>query len=125
MVMGNKISALVVEDNFFLAFELKDHLDNNGYDVIGPTSSLATARDLLERHSPDVVLIDIDMGREGLSYDFASHVRYRDVPFLFISGYDAATVDEAGFDDTPLLSKPVDLVALVREIEQVCSFAPR
>ncbi len=123
--MDRRISALVVEDSFFLAIELKDHLEDSGFDVIGPTSSLATARIMLERHTPDIVLLDINMGTEGLSYDLASYIRSIGVPFLFITGYDANAVDATDFDQIPLLVKPVDLDELVELIEQACCLAAR
>lgn len=119
--MESRISALVVEDDFFIALELKEHLENHGFDVIGPTSSLSTARDILARHSPDVFLLDINIGSDGLSYDFALHAKSLGVPFVFITGYDAVAVNYVAFDDTPLMVKPVDLDAVVKQIELVCS----
>lgn len=121
VALESRISTLVVEDDFFIALELKEHLESHGFDVIGPTSSLATARDILATHEPNVVLLDINMGRDGLSYDFALHVQRLGVPFVFITGYDAVAVNHAAFDDTPLLVKPVDLDAVVKQIELVCS----
>lgn len=119
--MVDKISILLVEDSFFMAMELAEHLEMCGFDVIGPTASLSRAEELFARHRPDIVLLDVNLGREGSSCDFALQIKRCGVPFVFLTGYEALVVNHAEFDEVPLLVKPVSLDRVVQQIEIMCA----
>jgi DNA-binding LytR/AlgR family response regulator len=54
----------------------------------------------------DAALLDINLG-DGLIYQVADILAARHVPFAFVTGYDADSVDSR-FRDVPILQKPVE-----------------
>lgn len=118
--MERAVKILVVEDDFFTALELTEHLVRHGFHVMGPAGSLGTASSLLAHRKPDLVLLDINLGNDGLAYHFAENLRKLDVPFVFITGYDQELVAEKGFAATPVMLKPVDLAAVVEQVQLFC-----
>lgn len=111
---------LVVEDEALVALELSCGLEDLGWSIIGPASSLETARALLrETDSIDAAVLDINVAGQ-LVYPLAHDLRGRGVPILFCSGYDA--VDAGGrFADVPILSKPVNIGALHQALHDISS----
>ncbi|WP_434729922.1 response regulator [Rhizobium binae] len=52
---------LVVEDEFFIADELRRKLSAAGLRVLGPVSSNENALDLLQQERPDVAVLDVHL----------------------------------------------------------------
>ena len=105
---------LVVEDEYFLADDLKKALVGEGFLVAGPVGSETEALAVLDGEEVDCAVLDINLhGR--MVYPLAHELRERNVPFLFVTGYDKAEPDE-GFDDVDLLRKPIQTDLLMRSI---------
>ena len=109
---------LVVEDNFLVAENLRELLAARGCDVIGPAPRVEVALSLLAANGRvDGAMLDINLGGEDC-FPVAAALRERDVPFLFLTGYDQGLSIPAEFRHAPRLSKPVvenDLIATARE----------
>jgi CheY-like chemotaxis protein len=101
-----KPRVLLVEDEALVAMMIQDSLVEFGFQVIGPISTasgaLAAAR---EKHF-DAAVLDINLG-DGLVYTVAEILEKRGVPFVFVTGYDADSVD-VRFSGVPLLQKPIE-----------------
>lgn len=109
---------LLLEDEAFLAMDLALTLQADGYQVLGPCRSVEEAREAVARLHPDAAVLDINLGDGADSFEFTKILDDADVPFLFVSGYSAATVPlPAAIADRPRLSKPVDNAALIAAIE--------
>ena len=54
-----KASILIVEDNNIVMLELKDRLEEMGYNVIDTSSSGPDAIKKAELHKPDLIIMDI------------------------------------------------------------------
>jgi two-component sensor histidine kinase/DNA-binding response OmpR family regulator len=107
---------LLVEDEALVAMMIAETLADFGFQVLGPLSTaseaLAAAR---ERHL-DAAVLDINLG-DGLVYTVAEILVKRGVPFVFVTGYDAESVDPR-FDGAPILQKPIERDALRRVFVQ-------
>jgi PAS domain S-box-containing protein len=97
---------LVVEDEALVATMLREQLAALGYSVLGPAASVAAALALIQEQHPDVAVLDLNLGGE-LAYPAADLLAARGVPFVFITGYDGATV-ERRYAGVPVLAKPLD-----------------
>jgi CheY-like chemotaxis protein len=110
---------LVVEDNFLVAENLREFLSARGCDVIGPAPRVEAALSLLAANGRvDGAMLDINLGGEDC-FPVAAALREREVPFLFLTGYDERMPIPAEFSHMPLLSKPVaekDLIVAAREV---------
>lgn len=105
---------LVLEDDFYLASDENTLLEGAGAQVVGPFGSAFSERDLAEAGPIDAAVVDINLGR-GPDFGYAGLIAGLGVPFLFVTGYDAAVVP-AELSHVPRLEKPIrerELVAAV------------
>lgn len=93
----NKIRALIVEDELIIAEDIADILSENNYEVVEICKSYNAAILALEKHQPDIILLDIKIKGEKDGIDLAQKIRadYK-IPFIFISSHsDSGTVKRA------------------------------
>jgi CheY-like chemotaxis protein len=105
---------LVVEDEPLVALMMADQLIEIGYNVIGPAFTIPEARHLAETASLDAAIIDLNL--HGIfSGEVADTLSRRQIPFLFISGYDRPP---SGFHDgVGFLNKPFQADDLRRAVQ--------
>jgi CheY-like chemotaxis protein len=94
---------LVVEDEGLILLDIAQTLADAGVTDLVTTTSLEEAFASLDGLRFDAALLDLHLGRHGWSYDIATQLRARGVPFVFITG--SGEVVE-GFRDIPLVMKP-------------------
>src|SRR5215213_6731180 len=80
-----KLKILIVEDQFIEANNLRLILDRAGYTVVPLAASFIEAMDMLDRHKPDLVLLDIYLQGALTGIDFAKILATRKVPFVYLS----------------------------------------
>lgn len=95
----------MVEDDYVLATDAAEALRGAGAEVLGPYPTEAAALDCLEEHHPSAAVVDINLGGVA-SFRVSRALRSWGIPFLFVSGYDAAAIP-AEFADVPYFEKPV------------------
>ena len=79
---------LIVEDEFIIAHDLRNILVRLGYEVVGIALSEAKAVPLLERHPPDLVLLDIQLKGDKTGIDVAHLLNDRyQIPFVFVTSF--------------------------------------
>ncbi len=105
---------LVVEDEFYLAFELKAAVERAGGIVAGPFADAASAIAHLVEARIDGAVVDVNLG-SGISTLVADALLERTVPFLFLTGYDAAALPDR-FGGVDRIEKPADLGAVMRKL---------
>jgi two-component SAPR family response regulator len=120
---GANGAVLVVDDDYLIATELTLHLREEGFDVLGPFSTIDAARGAMERQRPDAAFLDINLGDGRTSYELAGELKSLGIPFIFVTGYSSLTIEDRQFEDVELLMKPVDLDAAAREAGRLCSQA--
>lgn len=98
-------SVLVLEDDYYLAKDLQQALEAVGSTVIGPFANEADAARATGERTPGCAFVDVNLGA-GPSFEIPRRLRGADVPFLFVTGYDAGTIPPE-FADVPRLEKPV------------------
>ena len=92
-LQGRRI--LIVEDEYFVADDLATDLRRHGAEVIGPVGTVADALALVQS-TPDLDGAVLDINLHGvMSYPVAALLTAAGTPFLFATGYDAWTVDDA------------------------------
>jgi CheY-like chemotaxis protein len=99
---------LVVEDEYFLADEIREGLVALGAEVVGPFPDFKAAAAILRNGPPiDVALLDVNV-RSEMVFPLARALRLRDVPVVFTTGYDKDVLG-AEFQDVVLWQKPLNL----------------
>ena len=84
----SKIHVLVVEDDPFTAENIRETLTNIDYHVAGVAHNKIDAINMLEKVSPDIALIDINLGDnlDGILIGEAINSEYQ-IPFLYLASY--------------------------------------
>jgi DNA-binding NarL/FixJ family response regulator len=82
---------LVLEDDYYVATDLQAVLEDSGAQVVGPFADAADALSAIEREQPDCALVDINLG-QGPSFDLPRALTRENVPFAFVTGYDALAI---------------------------------
>jgi CheY-like chemotaxis protein len=97
---------LLVEDEALVAMMIQECLSESGHSVIGPISRASDALQAAKDVEYDAAILDINLG-DGMAYPVADIVAARGVPFVFVTGYEADTVEDR-FSDVPILQKPIE-----------------
>ena len=108
---------LVLEDDFYLASDEKALLQSAGATVVGPFGSSCDEQDILGAGQVDAAVVDINLGK-GPKFHFARLLASRNVPFLFVTGYDAGVVPTE-FAEAPLVAKPIREPVLIEAVSRL------
>jgi CheY-like chemotaxis protein len=98
---GMKI--LVVEDEPLLAMASADLLEDSGFIVAGPVSSVKQGMQLIEREAIDGAILDINL-RGEMVFPLADALAERSIPFVYVTGY--GKLLRACNHGRPVLQKP-------------------
>jgi len=99
---------LVVEDEYFIADEIRLGLVDLGAEVLGPFADVQHAAVFLGDGTPiDVALLDINV-RSEMVFPLARALRSRGIPVVFTTGYGKAAIAPE-FQEIELWQKPLDL----------------
>ncbi len=109
-VTGNRV--LVVEDEALVAMMMRDSLMELGFHVIGPLGRTAEALACAANDEVDAAILDVNLGGDPI-YPVAERLAGRGVPFVFLTGYGAESIDPR-FAHVPVLQKPIEPGALQR-----------
>jgi len=110
---------LIVEDEYLIAVDLAQVLEELGFAVVGPAGTVETALDLVKNEGVglDGAVLDVNL-RGHRVYPVAQVLVDLGVPFIFTTGYDAEVVPEV-FSEMPRCEKPVDIQKLTHLLEEI------
>jgi two-component system response regulator len=110
--MLEKTQILLVEDEFIVAMDIREHLEQVGHKVLATVSSGMEAVQYAKSHSPDLVLMDVRLRGDMDGVDAARHIRSEsNVPIIFLSAYsDEDTIARASeINPLAFVVKPLSL----------------
>ena len=106
-----KPHVLILEDNFFLSQNLAEIVQQ---ELDGEPVAVSTVAEALKCNPDEIAFAFLDIELlDGNSYPAARKLMLHNIPFIFVSGNERASLPE-DFKDIPLLSKPVSTGRLVR-----------
>ena len=108
MIGQHPPKVLVVEDSLLIADVIKETLEDQGYEVIGPVPRLEQGLKLAEESSLDGAFLDINLAGD-MSFPIASALSSRGVPFIFLTGYDDPMAIPPDLRSAVRLKKPFDV----------------
>ena len=112
---------LVVEDEYFIADDLRRALIGAGAEIGGPVSSVNAALDMLHKGRFDAAILDINLGGE-MSFSIADQLVSRGIPFLLSTGYDEWVIPPR-FAETPRIAKPFNSSKLFHQLAGITTAA--
>ena len=107
---------LVVEDEYLIADDMQQSLEEVGAIVLGPVPTIEQALELLggDPHVDGAVL-DINLNGEKV-FPVADALATRGIRFLFATGYDAADIPSQ-YRQITRCEKPVNVAAIARALD--------
>jgi DNA-binding response OmpR family regulator len=117
--MGKHI--LVVEDEYFIASDLKRALQAHGATIIGPVGGVDKALDLIAREPIDAAVLDVNLDGAD-SFPVADRLGDKAVPYMFVTGYDEWALPEK-YRAVPRIAKPFQVSSILLGVSAL--LAPR
>lgn len=112
-LLGRKV--LVVEDDYFIADEMRRTLSRSGAEVLGPVASVDKALALIAASSEiDAAVLDINL-RDVMVFPVADALTSRGVPFIFATGYEDMAIPSR-YAHVQRYEKPVEADALTQAL---------
>lgn len=112
---------LVVEDEPLVAMLVSQIIRDLGAEIVGPFGSLqeALASDV---SGLDAAVLDVNVAGD-LIYPVAERLAAFGTPMLFVTGYDARSIDPR-FQEVAILTKPIDETELAASLADLLQQAP-
>jgi len=88
---------LIVEDEVIIATEVEYKIKSFGYDSLGIANSLDLIENILSKHTPDLLLMDINLNLDIDGIEIAQKIRAtKNIPVIFMTSYsDTHTLERA------------------------------
>jgi two-component system, NarL family, nitrate/nitrite response regulator NarL len=84
-----KLRSLIIDDSETFLTSARRLLESQGVEIVGTATSSAEAVDLVGKFSPDLALIDVELGEEdGFTLAGQLHSRFPATRVVLISTYD-------------------------------------
>ena len=112
-------NVIIVEDEMLIAQATKLNLEKRGFTVIGIVAKEEALWQLLEKSTPDILLMDIMLKRKASGLELAKKVREsHDFPIIFTTGNQHSEIkdDVESIGSSSVMIKPVNPDMLVDEI---------
>jgi len=106
---------LVVEDECLIAMDLQCMLNDAGYEVLGPVSSVAAALEIISGGEVMTAILDANLDGES-STTVASALTKSKVPYLVVTGYDLQNLP-IELQAKNVVQKPYDSKVLLLKLE--------
>ena len=104
-----KAKILIVEDNPITALELKSTLKRLDFEITNTTALYNEAIESIKENQPDIIIMDIDLGRERSGIELAKEIKQtRNIPVLYLTSFSDEDTMENAFQTDPVgyLIKP-------------------
>ncbi|SKA37039.1 Sigma-70, region 4 [Enhydrobacter aerosaccus] len=103
------VRILVIEDEAVIALDVADIVRNAGHEVVGIAATEKAAVDLARKHSPHLVLADIQLrGADSGISAVREIMRSMSVPVIFVTGYPERLLTGTQVEPAFVISKPFD-----------------
>ncbi|WP_267359988.1 MULTISPECIES: response regulator [unclassified Methylobacterium] len=115
-------TVLLVEDDYFIATEMRRMLSRSGAEVLGPVASVDRALALISSNSAiDAAVLDVNL-RDVMVFPVADALTTRGVPFIFATGYEGTIIPKR-YAHVQRCEKPVEMDTLARVLSTQVSRA--
>jgi DNA-binding response OmpR family regulator len=109
---------MIAEDEYLIAEDLRQALEDEGASVLGPAASVDAAVALIAAGSAiDAAVLDLNLGGE-MSFPAADLLAEQGVPFLFTTGYELSALPPR-FGQVKRCEKPFDYAEVARGLREI------
>ncbi|MCO4813624.1 MAG: response regulator transcription factor [Flavobacteriales bacterium] len=116
-----KLRALVVDDEEFarknLTMMLHDHCPE--VEVVGEASNKITAKEMIEKESPDVVFLDIRMPSGAEGFELLDEIEKKDFLVVFVTAFKDYAIRAFNASAIYYILKPIDVEELQLSVKRL------
>ncbi|WP_343527095.1 response regulator [Sphingomonas sp.] len=113
---------LLAEDEFFVALDLQNIIEDGGYAVDGPYVSVEDVLAHLDDHQPELACAILDVRlRDGEVFPAAERLHEAGVPLIFHSGHADEQVLQSRYPGSRVCGKPCSPSQLRRTLSMAVS----
>jgi two-component system LytT family response regulator len=114
------LKAIIIDDESAALRTLELLLNSYCPDVtvVGKGQSVAEGIELINRHNPDIVFLDIEMP-EANGFDLLEKITNLSFEVIFITAYNQFAVKAFKYSAIDYILKPIDIEELVKAVEKV------
>jgi CheY-like chemotaxis protein len=103
------VRVLVIEDEAVIALDVAKIVQNAGHQVVGIAATEKNAVDLARKHSPHLVLADIQLkGSDNGIAAVREIMKHLEVPVIFVTGFPERLLTGSGVEPVFVITKPFD-----------------
>jgi len=108
---------LVIEDEYFIADDVRRVLSAAGAEIVGPVATVAMAQQAIDQANFDCVVLDLNLQGES-AVPVADRLVADGHVFAIATGYGSPAIPEH-LKGLPRIEKPYDPKALLKLLEQL------
>lgn len=114
-------SILLVEDQLVIALDAEEMLRGLGARDLTTVATAAEAMKRIAAKTPDLAVLDFNLGSGSTSLEVAQELLRREVPFVFATGYGDSVMIPEPLRKVPVVRKPYSTEALQAALTQLIS----
>lgn len=107
---------LIVDDEYMIAIELRQAVENLGHEALGPVPSTDQALAIIGRDPPAVALLDETL-EDGSVVPVAQELARRNIPFAVVSGHERSPSGDPLLQNALRLPKPTGMERVREALE--------
>lgn len=117
------MKVLIVEDDPFVAEDVKDNIEKLGYHVTAVAESYENALEAIGLRKPDLALLDIELKGPLSGIDLSYKLAEMEIPFIYLSSMQDISTYQLAKSSGPArnLSKPIDPINLRNALDEAFS----
>jgi CheY-like chemotaxis protein len=108
---------LVIEDQYLIAMEIAEALEEAGAEIVGPTGSVSSAAKPIHDDGFDLAVVDVQL-RDGEAYPLVDELQKARIPMVFLTGYERPQLRRE-YRGLPHVIKPFEPKQLVSALAEV------
>ena len=116
-------TVLVVEDEFIIALDLSETVQDLGYALEGPFAATENALEAIDDHMPDVAILDVYCA-DGDVYPVADALTAKGVPIIFHSGHVPPQEVRERYPQALACSKPCPPSKMIDMVQEAVARMP-
>jgi DNA-binding NtrC family response regulator len=110
-------TVLVVEDEFIIALDLSETVQDLGYELEGPFADKENAFEAIDREMPDAAILDVYTA-DGEVFPLADALTEAGVPIIFHSGHVPPSEVRERYPEAIACSKPCPPSQMIDMLQQ-------
>jgi CheY-like chemotaxis protein len=119
---SHNLRFLIAEDEFIIALEIKQLIEDMGFEVTSLVSTALEAITKSETDNPNIILMDVQLSGSLNGIEAAEIIRYKhNIPIIFLTDRSNEHIlnESKSLEKRRAIKKPVDILQLSELIRQI------